>query len=113
MEVLILKGNQVNQLPSRLFRHAPKLRELNLSFNQLKSLADDALSDVAATLETLALNMVLEKPQFPYALLKPLRHLHWLSLEHNRINGYSFLSIHQLSKAVFILLHSSSIVIET
>lgn len=86
-----MKGNQISRLPARLFRHAPKLRELSLSFNQLKSVADDALSDAAATLETLELNMVLEKPQFPHALLKPLRHLHWLSLEHNRINGDSFL----------------------
>lgn len=107
LEVLILKGNQISQLPARLFQHTHMLRELSLSFNRLTAISDDAFVDVADTLETLELNMVLEKANFPVGLLKPLRKLHWLSLEHNRLAVLPTTAMDHLHKLRYLSLEGN------
>ena len=108
-EVLILKGNKIKQLPSHLFRHTRKLRELSFSFNRLASIDDDAFVDVADTLETLELNMVLEESHFPTGLLKHLHQLQWLSLEYNRIVSLSELPVDHLHKLHYLSLEGNRI----
>lgn len=109
LEVLILKGNRIAQLPSRLFQHTRKLRELSLSFNRLTAVSDDALVDLADTLETLELNMaLLEKTQhFPASLLKPLRKLQLLSLEHNRLVSLPTTALDHLHKLRYLSLEGN------
>ena len=109
LEVLIVKGNKIKQLPSHLFRHTRKLRELSFSFNRLTSIDDDAFLDVADTLETLELNMVFEATQFPTGLLKPLHQLQWLSLEYNRILSLSELAVDHLHKLHYLSLEGNRI----
>lgn len=109
LEVLILKGNKIKQLPSHLFRHTRKLRELSFSFNQLTSIDDDAFVDVAETLETLELNMILDDSRFTTGLLKHLQQLQWLSLEYNGIVSLSELPLDHLHKLHYLSLEGNRI----
>lgn len=107
LEVLILKGNQISQLPARTFRHARKLRELSLSFNRIVTMSDEALVDLADTLESLEMNMALEKAYFPSGLLKPLHQLQWLSLEHNRLSILPASSLDHLHQLRYVSLEGN------
>jgi Leucine-rich repeat (LRR) protein len=106
-QVLLLKGNQLSRLPGRMLRHASQLRELSLSFNRLSSFGDESLLDVANTLETLELNMALEKADFPSTLLKPLRHLQWLSLEHNQLSNVPTTAVDHLHQLRYLSLEGN------
>lgn len=108
LEILNLKGNQIKELPSRLFQHSVKIRELSLSFNPLKAISDDAFVDIADTLESLQLNMVFEEALFPVELLRSLRQLRWLSLESNGIVSLPTLTM-DLDKLQYLSLEGNRI----
>ena len=85
LDTLILRNNRLKRLDERLFRGAPKLRELSLSFNEFDRIDSAAFADIGKALESLEISFGLKSTVFPEAAIKPLQKLIWLALDNNEI----------------------------
>jgi len=97
----------LTELPANLFVHAPRLRELSISFNKFRYVDPLAFSDVAASLESLEASFSLWGDQYPEELLLPLGNLLWLALDNNNIRVLNRNALHKHPKLQYINLESN------
>ncbi len=103
LDTLILRNNRLTELKPRAFKGCPHLRELSLSFNALDRLDSEAFKDVGTTLESLEISFGLRGiHHFPGAALRPLQHLHWLSLDNNGIETVEETSLYGLGELQYL-----------
>ena len=65
LDTLILRGNQIRELESRIFKDCAKLRELSLSYNAISRIDSEAFRYVGDTLESLEISFGLRMKAFP------------------------------------------------
>ena len=65
LDTLILRGNQIRELESRVFKDCAKLRELSLSYNAISRIDSEAFRYVGDTLESLEISFGLRMKAFP------------------------------------------------
>lgn len=112
LDTLLLTNNHIAHLGAGVFRHAPRLRELNLSFNRLAGMHPDALAGLEG-LRSLEASFALADAAadgddgFPEAALRPLRALRWLALDGNDIRSLSAAALRPLPALEFLNLEDN------
>ena len=106
---ILCRNNRITRLEAHTFKGCPKLRELSLSFNNLKTLDDLSFTDVGSSLESLEISFGLQMRVFPESALKPLQKLLWLSLDNNQIEEISETSLYSLGELQYLNLEANKL----
>ena len=107
--MLHFRNNRLTRLEAHTFKGCPKLRELSISFNNLKAIDDLSFKDVGGSLESLEISFGLQMRIFPESAFKPLQKLLWLSLDNNEIEEISETSLYNLGELQYLNLEANKL----
>ncbi|XP_037523397.1 chaoptin [Rhipicephalus sanguineus] len=85
LTTLSLANNGIRILSKGTFAHLPRLRELKLSFNAIHSIDHHVFLPLRPTLEVLELSSTLGQRFLPLELIRHMKHVQWLQLDHNQM----------------------------
>ncbi|KAK8759815.1 hypothetical protein V5799_028918 [Amblyomma americanum] len=85
LTALSLANNGIRYLSRDTFVHMPQLRELKLSFNAIHFLDYHVFRTLRPTLEVLELSSALGQRFFPLELVRHMKRVQWLQLDHNQM----------------------------
>ncbi|KAH9365486.1 hypothetical protein HPB48_019922 [Haemaphysalis longicornis] len=85
LTTLSLANNGIKTLSQDTFAHLMKLRELKLSFNAIQFLDYHVFLPLRPTLEVLELSSALGQRFFPLELIRHMKQVKWLQLDHNQM----------------------------
>ncbi|XP_072146196.1 uncharacterized protein [Dermacentor andersoni] len=85
LTTLSLANNGIRTLSKDTFVHLPRLRELKLSFNGIHFIDHHVFLPLRPTLEVLELSSALGQRFLPLELIRHMRRVQWLQLDHNQM----------------------------
>ncbi|XP_064478513.1 chaoptin-like [Ornithodoros turicata] len=87
LTTLSLANNGIRILSRNTFVHLRDLRELKLSFNSIHFVDYQVFLPLKATLEVLELSSSLGQRFFPLELIRHMKRVRWLQLDHNQMEN--------------------------
>lgn len=87
LTTLSLANNGIRTLSRKTFFHLKGLRELKLSFNSIYFVDYQAFLPLKASLEILELSSSLGQRFFPLELIRHMKRVQWLQLDHNQMEN--------------------------
>ncbi|KAL3224501.1 hypothetical protein MRX96_026478 [Rhipicephalus microplus] len=85
LTTLSLANNGIRTLSKDTFVHLPRLRELKLSFNAIHFVDHHVFLPLRSTLEVLELSSTLGQRFLPLELIRHMKRVQWLQLDHNQM----------------------------
>ncbi|KAF4526470.1 hypothetical protein B566_EDAN015132 [Ephemera danica] len=109
VEELNLVSSGIHSIAAHAFQHARGVKRLDLSENSIKTIEDEAFSEVGHTLDFLRMHRALNMDQVPVMALRPLTGTRELDLSGNGLKSIIESSFHNLRNLRRLRLHDNQL----
>ncbi|KAJ8874122.1 hypothetical protein PR048_024963 [Dryococelus australis] len=107
LETLFLQSNRITSLGESTFSGTPVLREMSLSFNKLRKVDPLTFTEISKNLQSIELSFGVDNEHLLSDILKPLKHLQWLSLDNNNLVEIASNTLYSFGKLQYLDLEYS------